>query len=176
MTEPTAIEILPVCAFQSGAPQKKDLRKVPCVRKKGEKMTVAEKKKYLKRAYRIPDHIRSLEAECARLRQALESVGGVSDGQPRAPRHDGSTAETRTIVSVIDLEEKLDREKANLCVLWRDIHDAIEEMEDEQERDVLRYRYIEGLDWERIARKIDRDKRQALRIHGNALINFQPKT
>lgn len=109
------------------------------------------------------------------MRRALDSVGGTPDGQPRAPRHDGSTAEIRTIDRVVDLEAKLNAEITELCALWQDIHDAIDCMANKRERDVLRYRYIEGLDWERIARKIDRDRRQALRIHGNALINFQPK-
>lgn len=46
---------------------------------------------------------------------------------------------------------------------------AIRELEDEDERDVLFYRYIKGLEWWEIARSMDYSESWIYELHGRAL-------
>jgi hypothetical protein len=45
-------------------------------------------------------------------------------------------------------------------------------MEDENEKDVLTYRYLRGMKWEEIAIKMEYTYRNIIKIHGRALSNF----
>lgn len=55
----------------------------------------------------------------------------------------------------------------------KNIRDRIERMSDENEKDVLFYRYIKGMKWEEIAVKMMYTYRNVTKIHGRALKNFQ---
>ena len=48
-------------------------------------------------------------------------------------------------------------------------------MENVHEKKVLKYKYIRGMDWERIVVNTEKSYRQVLRIHGRALQNFPLK-
>ena len=39
---------------------------------------------------------------------------------------------------------------------------------------MLRYRYIQGLDWDYIAVELNYSRRQVIRIHGEALEHLRP--
>lgn len=56
---------------------------------------------------------------------------------------------------------------------YTEIFKCIEEMENENERAVLTYRYLSGMEWEQIAVKMNYSYRQTLKIHGKALSNFK---
>ena len=57
--------------------------------------------------------------------------------------------------------------------LRKEIVHKIEEMGDETEKLVLRYRYIHLLKWEEIALRMDYSWKQIHRIHGKALSDFK---
>ena len=52
---------------------------------------------------------------------------------------------------------------------YNDISGRIRELEDEDERDVLFYRYIKGLEWWEIARSMDYSESWIYELHGRAL-------
>lgn len=137
-------------------------------------MTIEQKKTYLRKAYRLDRLVQSHAAELERLRSTLGSLGSSLDGQPRTPRYDSSTGEINRLIQVIDLEQQLKDEIAAMGARWKEIHNTIEAVEDKDERLVLRYRYIQGLDWDYIAVELNYSRRQVIRIHGEALEHLRP--
>lgn len=55
----------------------------------------------------------------------------------------------------------------------KEIKDRIEQLENEDEKDVLLYRYIKLMKWEDICTKMKYSWKQIHRIHSNALIHFK---
>ena len=138
-------------------------------------MTNKEKKQYLRRAYRINNLVRSHRAELEIYKAAIESIGGGNmDGQPHAPRHDGSTGEIKIIDKKIDLEAQLRCEIADLKEQWREIHDTINGVKDINERLVLRYKYIERREWSDISTELNYSVERIYQIHRDALEHLTP--
>lgn len=61
-------------------------------------------------------------------------------------------------------------QKVKVCM---DLYDKIEAMEDEQEKRLLKYRYIRGYRWEVIADKMGYSVRQVFNIHNKALARIK---
>lgn len=57
-------------------------------------------------------------------------------------------------------------QKVKIC---SELYDKIEDLEDEQEKRLLKYRYIRGYTWDVIADKIGYSVRQVFNIHQKAL-------
>lgn len=53
-----------------------------------------------------------------------------------------------------------------------DILERLDMMEKQEEREVLRMRYIDGYRWDEIADKLHYTYRHVTRLHGTALLNF----
>lgn len=69
-------------------------------------------------------------------------------------------------MKIIDLEREIDRRIDEYVDLTREIETAIDRIDDDRYRDILRFRYINGWSWERIAREMHYDRRQITRLHG----------
>lgn len=70
---------------------------------------------------------------------------------------------------LIELKQKVvyfRYQKVKVCM---DLYDKIEAMEDEQEKRLLKYRYIRGYRWEIIADKMGYGVRQIFNIHRKAI-------
>ena len=73
------------------------------------------------------------------------------------------------ITALNDLKQKVIHyryQKVKICVI---LYDKIEALEDEQEKRLLKYRYIRGYRWEDIADKMGYSVRQVFNIHNSAL-------
>ena len=104
-----------------------------------------------------------------RLKYAAPSAIRYSD-MPTA--HDSNHDLSDYAARMDELEEML-IEKYTRCIgIEIDIHTRLDKMDNQTEREVLRYRYIDGLTWEQIAERIGYTRRNATRIHGNALQHF----
>ena len=68
---------------------------------------------------------------------------------------------------------RLKRERLKKARTREQIDLAIRRMENPDEQRVLRLRYLWGLNWDDIGRKMGYDPRHARRIHGWALKNFK---
>jgi len=66
-------------------------------------------------------------------------------------------------------EEELYREGVSQVQSYKDIAFRISRLEDQDERDVLFYRYIKGYDWWKIAQIMDYSERWIYELHGRAL-------
>jgi len=73
---------------------------------------------------------------------------------------------------VDELMDELRQQMEERIDLRREIVHKIEEMGDETEKLVLRYRYIHLLKWEEIALQMDYSWRGIHKVHGRALKNL----
>ncbi|GEM_PF-5526815 len=72
-----------------------------------------------------------------------------------------------------DLKEKIiyyRYQRVKICI---ELYDKIEAQEDEQEKRLLKYRYIRGYRWEDIADKIGYSVRQVFNIHTKSINNLE---
>ena len=73
------------------------------------------------------------------------------------------------VSSLNDLKEKIiyyRYQKVKICI---ELYDKIEALEDEQEKRLLKYRYIRGYRWEDIAEKMGYSIRQVFNIHNKII-------
>lgn len=131
-------------------------------------MTSQEKKEILQRyreaekeADRIEQEIMRWYSKSERMTTALKMVPGGSGG--------GRSLENS--IEVIDLlADKLGAQRLKTVRLRQGIGAAIESVEDTRLRQLLRYRYIDGMAWEQVAEMMNfRDVRQVYNLHGKAL-------
>ena len=137
-------------------------------------MSAEDKKRWLKRAYKVPSQIRSLTAELETLRSTVGSIGGGS-GMPSAPRYNGETGEVNKTIRMISLEEKIKKEIGGLERRWTKIHDAIGELQDVNERLVLRYWYINGMSRQEIADEMHYSVSRINQLHAAAIEHVKVK-
>ena len=80
------------------------------------------------------------------------------------------------IVKKNELVEKMLQARYRRLSTYSEIFQAIEEVPDERERQVLTLRYIKGLKWEEIAVEMHVEWAQVHRIHARALGHFKIPT
>lgn len=135
---------------------------------KGGTMTVKE---YLSQYRRLNTEIDSLAAECERLRSLAEKTGGsIIDGTlGKKTRDDNGASFERIAEQMIELEKEIQMKINTLLSIRSNINKAIDSVPDETLRSLLRYRYICGYTFERIAVEMNYSYKQICRKHGNAL-------
>lgn len=132
-----------------------------------------EKKKEYLRSYRT--HVRRVQritAEIEELR-AMKMYPSVkdNDGMPH-----GSGVQGGLSGYAADLDQmirELIDERYLRIKTYQQIACQIKKLRSENEKDVLFYRYIKGLDWWEIAEKMGYSERQVHRFHGKALAHFE---
>lgn len=136
-----------------------------------QEMTENEKKKEFLRKYRravrreqeILDEIQKLRAD-----KMFPSV--CNDGMPRG----SSQTDLSDYIAEIDAAiEDLKEERLEKIKIYRGIEMRIRRMKNEDEQEVLRLKYIKGMNLETVAEKMDYSYRTILDIHGKALKNFE---
>ena len=130
-------------------------------------MTNQEKKDYLIRYRDNEREIRRLQNEIQRWKDSayITSVkytgaGGGTDGQDKLQVN---------VERLVRLQNRLTAQMRARIQLRDEIEDAIESVPDDRLQLLLRYRYIEGLTFERIAVELNYSWRQTVRMHGRAL-------
>lgn len=119
-------------------------------------------RKALRREQRILDEI-----QCLRLDKMFPSI--IQDGMP----HGSSQTDLSGYAATLDeMIEDLKQERLEKVKIRKKIEQSIRNLEDEDEQEVLRLRYISGLKWDEVAAEMGFTCRRATQIHGNALINF----
>ena len=84
--------------------------------------------------------------------------------------HGSSQNDLSSYAAVLqEREEELYREGVSQVQSYKDIAFRISRLEDQDERDVLFYRYIKGYDWWKIAQIMDYSERWIYELHGRAL-------
>lgn len=125
-------------------------------------------KEYLRQLLRRDARINALIERQQRYRE-LAGVRGMAcrDMPGGGTRHTSVMEEY--VPKIVDLEREIDRRIDEYVDLVREVEAAIDQIEDERCRDVLRYRYLNGWSWEKIAEQMHYDERWVYRLHGHAL-------
>lgn len=129
-----------------------------------------QKKEYLKSYRRAIKREQDILDEIQRLRLDKMFPTVVNDGMPHGSSHSDLSDYVAILDDQIDLlkEERLEKVRC-----YQKIERQISQMENEDEQEVLRLRYILGMKWEEVAVKIKYSWKQTHRIHSSALQNFK---
>ena len=129
-----------------------------------------QKKEYLKSYRRAIKREQDILDEIQRLRLDKMFPSVVNDGMPHGSSHSDLSDYAVILDEQIDLlkEERLERVRC-----YQKIERQIRQMENEDEQEVLRLRYILGMKWEEVAVKMNYSYRRTLDIHGKALLSFK---
>ena len=131
-----------------------------------------EKKEYLRSYQQERRAEKRLEKQIESLRYDKMHPSMVQDGMPH-----GSEQKDLSdyMVKLEEMLTRLERIRMQHISHYKQINDEIEEMESEQEKEVLVYRYLHNYGWKKIANTMGYSRAQVNRIHGKALVHFQPK-
>lgn len=131
---------------------------------------IGKKKEYLRGYEKATRHMKRCEARVDAIRMNKMHPSLILDGLP----HGSAQSDLSSYVARLDDEEqkylKAKNQGAELCA---EIMDRIEQMADEDEKDVLVYRYIELMQWESIATEMGFSWQHTHKIHARALKNFK---
>ena len=130
-------------------------------------MTNQEKKAYLGRYRDNEREIRRTEEEILRWESlsrktttTMGAAGGGSNGEDKLQA---------AVEKIVRWQNRLTLQLGERVRLREEIEVAIGTVEDEWLRLLLRYRYIDGWTWERIAVELNYAYRNVTRLHGRAL-------
>ena len=128
-------------------------------------------KEYLQQYRRIQREIEDIDRRMAqiRLKYAAPSAINYSD-MPKA--HNSEHDLSDYIVKMDELTNYMISKYTRLRGVEVDIYLRLDRMENQDERELLRYRYIDGLTWVQIADRLHTVERNVYFIHGRALRNF----
>lgn len=133
------------------------------------KMENEKKKEYLRQYLRHVHKINRIESDLEEIRFMKRYPSMNNDGMP----HGSNSSDLSDYVALIDEKEReLEKERYLRIKSYTEITNQIDLLENENERDVLHYRYIKGLSWWEVAEKMGYSERQIHRYHGNALAHF----
>lgn len=129
-------------------------------------------KEYLQQYRTIQREIEDLDYRMAqlRLKYAAPSAIDYSD-MPKAhsTEHDLSDY----IAKMDEMTGYMISKYTKLRAVEVNIYMQVDAMENQEERELLRYRYIDGMTWTDIATKLNTSERNVYFIHGRALRNFK---
>lgn len=131
---------------------------------------IEEKKEYLKGYERAVRQMERSEEKIREMRlgQIIPSKG--NDGMP----HSHNATDLSGYAALLEsAERRYMKERYQRLKVCQEITDKIEHMNNEDEKDVLMYRYIRLMKWESIAVKMNCSWKQVHRIHSRALKNFE---
>lgn len=129
-------------------------------------MTTEEVKTWL-RSYRyLKNEVERLEEELAEWRSKAEKMTRELSGMPSGSG--GGDKVPACVEKIWELERELIAKLSDAVEQRRAIERAIEALPDKQKQ-LMRYRYIDGMKWEKVAVEMNMEYRWVLRIHGRAL-------
>ena len=129
-------------------------------------MTTEEVKTWL-RSYRyLKSEVERLEEELAEWRSKAEKMTRELSGMPSGSG--GGDKVPACVEKIWELERKLSAKLSDMVEQRQAIERAIEALPDKQKQ-LMHYRYIDGMKWEKVAAEMNMEYRWVLRIHGRAL-------
>ena len=129
-----------------------------------------EKKEYLRSYRRAVKREKDILDEIQRLRSDKMFPSIANDGMPKG----SSQSDLSDYIAILGEQiELLKAERLEKARCYQKIERQIKQMENEDEQEVLRLRYITGLKWEEVALKMNYSWKWVHKIHGRALQNFK---
>jgi DNA-directed RNA polymerase specialized sigma subunit len=128
-------------------------------------------KEYLLQYQHIQREIEDIDRRMAqvRLKYAAPSAINYSD-MPKA--HNSNHDLSDYVAKMDELTDYMISKYTRLRGIEIDIYMRVDRMENQQERELLRYRYIDGMTWTQVADAMLTTERNVYFIHGRALQHF----
>ena len=128
-------------------------------------------KEYLWQYQHIQREIEDIDRRMAqvRLKYAAPSAINYSD-MPKA--HNSNHDLSDYVAKMDELTDYMISKYTRLRGIEIDIYMRVDRMENQQERELLRYRYIDGMTWTQVADAMLTTERNVYFIHGRALQHF----
>lgn len=129
------------------------------------------KKEYLRRYRKAEIEVQILEIELQELRRITALKPISYDGMPH-----GGTGEVDLSDFAVEadrIEKKLQKARYKRIKVFKEIHDRIGALENENQKKILTLRYIKRMEWEEIAKEMKYVSRNVTKIHGKALENLK---
>ena len=112
-------------------------------------------KEFLDRPYHIKKKIRYLELELDRYKTMMNSIPQPSYGSIRVDKTPSTeTPNQRGLEKYYETLDKITEKQKELEKVIREIDSAIEKMDIPEYKSILTYKYIEGMTWDEISKKI----------------------
>ena len=116
---------------------------------------------------------RSLSMEIDRISEELQRwqdlATRISPSYSDMPHGGGSDKVQTAAVEVAELTDKLNQKLHQAIMVQENIKKLLESLDDIKLRQLMFYRYINGMRWEEIAVRMDFNYRWVLRLHRKAL-------
>ena len=129
-----------------------------------------QSKDYLRQAYRLDELIDSNKLELAELNELKTNIASTDYSKDRVQTScDNEAAFAKIIEKIIELERIIDSDTEKLISLKIDIRKTIDCIEDNEEKLLLRLRYLNFLHWEEVCDRMDISLRKAHRLHDKGL-------
>lgn len=129
-------------------------------------------KQYLKQAYRLNELIHSNKQELADLRLLSDSISGMDYSKDRVQTSTSSDAGfTNIVAKIVELEKVINIDTERMLSLKLEIRESINAVQDNDEKLLLKYRYLNFMSWEDVCSFMKVSMRTAHRIHAAALSN-----
>ena len=122
-------------------------------------------KEFLKQAYRLNELINSDLEELQGLRDLSRSISSPVLEEKVSGTKNTDPPFVKYVVRIVDLEKQIQQEVDRLVKLKTDIREAVNRMENVDEKLLLRYRYINFLNWEEICVNLNVSMRTVHRLH-----------
>lgn len=131
-----------------------------------------EKCRYLNQ-YRIM-HI-EIDQITKELQRWQDLATRISPSYSDMPHGGGSDRVQTAAVEVAELTEQLNEKIHQAIMVQENIKKLLESLDDIKLRQLMSYRYINGMRWEEIAVRMDYDYRYVLKLHGKSLCQISEK-
>lgn len=130
-------------------------------------------KDYLSQALRIGKLIDSYFLEIEHLKELSKKIKTCVFEEHGSSSGSKEPEFVRCIGSISEYENKITAETTKLVRLKQEIESMINVLDSNEEKLVLRYRYISGMGWDAIGMHLDMTERNARRIHNKAINNLE---
>lgn len=129
-------------------------------------------KQYLKQAYRLNELIQTNQKELDELNELSASLPGIDYSKDRVQTSVSSDAGyTKIVDKIIELEKAIKSDIEKLLSLKLEIRTVINEVADNEEKLLLKHRYLNFMSWDDICYEMHISERTVHRIHASALRN-----
>ena len=127
-------------------------------------------KGYLKQAYRLNELIKSNQQELEELRELSTNLPGTDYSKDRVQSSGSNDAGyTKIVEKIVELENAIQSDIEKLLSLKLEIRTVINSVDDNEEKLLLKHRYLNFMSWEDICDEMCVSMRTAHRIHSSAL-------
>lgn len=136
-------------------------------------MTYKEKVSYLSSYRRLVQECKSLQDEIIRLEHQKERMGTSFPKMPESSSVDNKSALEELTAAIDELETRLKTRSAVYGNILDSVEEAINQVIDPKDQQLLRLRYIYGYTFQRIADKMYyTDKQYASKVHKRILNKY----